>query len=587
MNEYVALDIETTGLNFTKDQILGVGLYPGRYYHFPQDRDQFVIDLKSLQALGKKIVTHEGRFDWKFLKRAGIDFDFTFDSKIAVCLLRDRPASSNLESLASFYLKQFTWKSDVQRKNLVYENPERVADYCMQDCKSTWELAPELNKRLEVEGQRDFYFKKLLPLYKMLMRASYQGIKVNTETILEKLKEYEDKLEQSYNYIRTEFDNIIRPFEELQLRAKLSSKKSEKGKQRILNSPPRINFDSSKQLTTLLKDFAGLDPRDRDGKPSTSTDALFYLADNPLVMNLIRCRDISKAMTFFRQWLDVKDDQDFIHSDLNVDIARTGRLSSSEPNLQQIPVRKDPTIRDCFIARPGHKLIINDLSNIEPRFIAHYSQDPDLVELYKEGWSLYGVAANKMGLWDGDPNILKQENKKLYAVAKTIVLGIFYNAGARKISFTIQKEAQMEYSERQCRGFIQRFFDGFPKIRDLKNQAEKIATQRGYIRNFFGRHVLIPRERAYMTAFNSLIQSSASDYMCFLQFELYKTLPKEAQLLLLVHDEMIWEVPLAIASDSQTITLDTNRKFWQDLGIRVPIELEGGICDSWGGPRTV
>jgi DNA polymerase I-like protein with 3'-5' exonuclease and polymerase domains len=896
--KYVALDIETTGLQFWKDTILGVGLYAGekaqRFYRWDTEREAFERQLDKLVKAGYGIVTHSGGFDWLFLKQQGISFDINFDTKIGVPLLEDRPATAELGSLASYFLKMPSWKSDVSRKNLQHEDLERVADYCLLDCKATFELAPLLVSKLEANQQKEFYFTKLLPLYKLLLTATFRGIKLDVPTLRDQLQRYETDVDNLYSKLRTDFSEIIKPFEEFQLKVALSEKKTDKSKAKILSKPPQINFRGNKQLLTLLRDYAQLDVRDRDGKPSVSDEALFFAADHPLVMGILKCRETAKPVEFFKSWLELKDGNDIIHTTFNVDVARTGRLSCiakgqlvsvpggevpierikkgdyvysikqdqtvgiskvirtidngyrncvevkwqssgsgdvgslvctadhkilhkykgwveakdlvhydkvvhlrrrlqangrfrvysvnkameleeqvikreffgapgflhihhinkdkkdntlsnlavvtpkahvgfhphppdhpipyrpsykiaprptklfsrihglrilatvrgrvtklpgdfntfkkkfrllgidiktvqkrysssgiylsrgnvlkalsagtiqesakalgigtrklqdllkqygydynhtilsvkpvglrhvfdlevegthnfivneitvhncSEPNMQQIPVRRDPTIRHNFIPRGGHKLVVFDLSNIEPRFIAHYSKDKDLMDIYQRGLSLYGVSANKIGIYEGDPNELKAKDKHLYNVAKTIVLAMFYNMGARKLAFQLRKDAGANYTEKQCRAFITKFFAGFPGIADLKNQVERAVSKRGYVKNFFGRHVFVSREKAYMQALNSLIQSSASDYMCFLQLELRKALPDTCNLLLLVHDEMIWEVPTEKADEVAQTILDINRRFWQNLNVRVPIELEGGVYSAWG-----
>ncbi len=591
MNKLCAIDCETTGLSWYKDQLLGVGVYSGDTHaqYYGEGRFKELINTLSVMSdHGFKFVAHNSKFDWWFLRKADIikdDFNFYFDTRLARPLLADQTASSRLESMCAHYLKTIPWKDEVTHKNMAHEDPEIVADYCLKDCEETLKLAHLLIEKLQEEGQWEFYAERLLPLDQCLCRASYRGIALDITQVAGQKERYQERLTQALASIRQTYHKYINPFEQLQLERKLSNYKTDKGRDKAKENPPQINLSSSKQLMTLFHTYMGLDIRDANGKPSVSEQAMQLNKDkHPIILDMLRARELSKPIQFFTQWGDYADESNRIHTTFNVDIARTGRLSSTDPNLQQIPVRRDPSIRHCFVASQGMCLVIRDLSQIEPRLIAHYSQDPKLTAVYTDNTTLYGVVACELGLWKGDPNDLKKEDKKLYNVAKTIVLAILYGMGARTMSIRLTLDASADYSVRDCRGFIETFFAAFPRVAELRDATATVAERRGYLRNLFGRHVFVPRERSHRVALNTLIQSSASDFMCFLQLEQQKMIAEfNSHLLLLIHDEEVYEAPESKAFLLDRYLADAATDFGKQLGLRVPIETEGGVYKKWGG----
>lgn len=587
-----AVDCETTGVSWIRDRILGTGIHTSdnRSFYFI-DPKEFKKRYKSLIEQGFLFVNHNTKFDWLFLKQhrwIEEDFEYYFDTKTSIPQLIDRPSTNELEHACVFYLKAYPWKDAVHHKNMENEDPSKVREYCILDCQFTVKLAAELINRLAREGQLDFFLTRLMPLDKKLALASYYGIFLDSSAVHNKKREYAEKLADAKNKFRTKYRNIVEPYEQLMLAEKLTAYKTDRGKQRALTNPPQINLSSNQQLLELLTKFAGLPMRGPDGRYSVNKDSLFLNRESPLVQEIIEIRDLEKPIQFFNTWNEVQDNNSRVHTLFNVDIARTGRLSSSgDLNAQQIPTRKDPTIRKVFTATPGHKLIIRDLASIEPRILAHYSHDKTLLQIFMKNQSLYGVSAVKMGLWDGDPETLKKKDKAIYNVAKTIVLGIFYNKGERSLAFDILRDTGLSYSYRDCRGFIDMFMEGFPGFVQLRDQAIRKAESRGYLKNLFGRRVFVSKQNAYMTSLNTLIQSSASDFMCFSQMELSPQIEAlGGRLLLFVHDEVIWEVPDASAFVVDKIVDTGIIEFGRKLNLRVPIVTEGGVSTSWGDQRV-
>lgn len=586
--KYIALDIETTGLDYDKHRILGIGLYApdiiSKYYSFrveTEERECREI-IQRFVGEGYKFIAQNAQFDWQFCKYNGINWEIGFDPKIAAPLLADRPSKNSLEDLAYYYLNAVPWKDTVDTEDMANESDSDLAEYCLRDCRLTYELFTVLCNKLEVEGQQAFYFTKLLPLYKLLAATSYTGMALD-QNLVESLKQdFTAKVSAKYSAFREYHKDVVFPFEQLMLDKALSKYKTDKSKAKVAANPPTINLGSPDQVLELLTGFCDVQPRDRDGKLSTSDDALSTVFQHPIVKDILDYRELVKPIEFFTKWQELVKPDGRIHSTFNADRARTGRLSSSNPNLQQVPTRSFPEIRNCFVAEEGKLLVVRDLSQIEPRFVAHYSQDPALMQVYKENLSIYGQVAVKLGFWKGHPNELKAADKGLYNLAKIIVLALLYNMGPKSMSFKLKKDAGLNYSKYECMEFMQALFDGFPGIMKLKKRVEQAAQAKGYIRSYFGRHVFLPKiPGAERVALNTLIQSSASDFNCFAQLEVSKKLfHLGGRLVNIIHDETIYEVPESNAYEADRIVEETVRNFGREL--RVPIETEGGVCKSWG-----
>lgn len=586
MEKLAVIDVETTGLDFIKDKILGIGIWVEQGGKYFTDLPKAKAAIDSLRNKSYQFSAHNQKFDWKVLHKNGLideTFVFHFDPKLASPLLEDRPGSNGLEAMASFYNKTFPWKDAVAHKNIKLENQEVVADYCLKDCEETYKLTETVLAKLKEEGQLEFYSNYIMPLDAILTRASYLGIGVSQDEIQKQLSEYREKTRLKAIEIREKYKDKFETFEILQINKKLSKFKSDKGREKaklkINNEEITLKIlNSPKQLLVLYQQYFGVELRDREGKPGVGEDALFLASHHPEVMDLIHFKELNAPERFFNQWAECSESDGKIHPNFNIDIARTGRLSCSEPNLQNIPTRADKAIRRCFVPDTGKLLIARDLSQIEPRFIAHYSQDPKLLMVYNEGLSLYGQVAIELGLWKGLANELKAADPITYSIAKTIVLAILYNMGSRKLAFDLKKDAGVTYTTKDCRDFIRLFFTQFSGISRLREQASKRAVDRGYLINYFGRKVFVPREQAEMVAMNTLIQGSASDFMAFLQLYQQKEVKElGADLLLLIHDEEIYQAPISTAHTVDKLLEAKASEFGKLKGLRVPIITEGGV----------
>lgn len=598
MKSAIAIDIETTGLDWRNKRLLGMGWYSPAGSGYTQS----LSDIRNILADSKELIAHNAPFEFQWLNHLGLavpESHFVFDPKIATALLRDKPTGNALDQLAGYYLGEPSWKDMVDQKNMEEEEPATVAAYCIKDCEMTYRLAQVLSQRLQEEEQHEFYTRRLLPLSMLLARATLRGFNVDPVFLGEKRLEYERLSAKLQADFKEKYRTQIAGFEAVALSKALGKLKLERAKDRVRSSPPRINLNSPDQTLELLTDFFGARPTDRDGKPSAGKDALLAVSKSlPVAKDILAMRSPEKLLQFCDLWIEAIKPDNRVHSNFNVDRARTGRLSAGgnseagakkggEPtlNIQNVPTRTDKSIRKCFIPSPGNLLVVKDLSQIEPRLIAHYSKDRELSRVFTDDVSLYGLSAVKIGLWDGDPNKLKEANKAVYNAAKTIVLGILYGMGGRSLSQHLFLQNDLEYSPSQCQEFISRLWKGFPGLRALNEASIKRATERGFLINLFGRKAYVPKGKEHMTAMNTLIQGSASDFMCFLQlFQRPALSLMGGSLVALVHDEQIWEFPADRAFEASRLMDKFCVTFASKAGIRVPVLLEGGVRETWGSP---
>lgn len=548
------LDLETTGLSFKKDRIIGVGMDSG----FHQDLNVVKEELEQdPQLVGQNV-----KFDIKFLREKGVKCEAGFDTLIAASLLPDRPADLDLETLAKHYLGETeSWKDMVDKKRMAEEDIARVAEYCLKDISVTKRLADKLLANLERHYMEPFYFGQLMPAYNMLIDMEQRGMRID----LNKLQLMKKSTEDSLVAVKAELSVHL----------------------------PNINVASPKQLIPGLHKL-GLFPEMYDRqegrvKQSSAKLALEKLLPNPVIEKILEFRHLNKLMGFLKGW-EEDNVNGYLYPSFNLAGTRTGRLSCSNPNLQQIP--RDKAVRSLFIPSEGYIFVIADLAQIEPRIAAHYSMDPVLTETFIKGEDFYGTLARDILGADCSPNEVKSKYPQLRAVAKEVGLSILYGVGAKQLRERIAYGTGISYSIEECQVFIRNYFDKYAGLLSLKKYVEKHIksserkvvrngkAEAGFIRNHFGRLNVIEYLNADQHGVNTLIQSTASDVMLFGASYLYnqlKTKGIDAHPVALVHDEIILEC----RPESVNIVKEMLNEALTQQGFTVPIKLDIGVGTSW------
>lgn len=560
MSKFIALDIETNGLNFLSDKIMCVGFSNG-WFLDEEYKLTTQTKINTLKDQNTVIVMHNGSFDCKFLWSNGIEIENEFDTMVAAYLLTDRPGKLSLDALASYYLGIPSWKDDIKGGE-IFKNPDLMRLYCIKDCQITAKLAEILEEKLIKEGKLDFFY-KLMKARRMLTRAEYRGVTLDQEKTRKLIAvldaEHREQLAE-LNARGTEFTAAY-------------PKKSKAG----------FNWNSPAQIKWLLKDALGLNTvNPLTGKESADRLVLeLNERKHPLIPYILKMRKTAKLQTTLEGYLEVvKPETKALHPNFNLSNTITGRLSSSgDLNIQQVD--RSHRVRSLFIARPGYKLVIGDLAQIEPRLAAHYSKDPILCAMFEREEDLYGTIAVQLLGADCAPNEVKDKYPEKRKVAKVIGLSVLYGIGVHKLCSTIQNAGGISsFTISDARKVIDDYFEKFSGLKVLQSGVHHRITQLGYITNSEGRKVDVSEDKVHRDGVNSLLQSSASDFMLFKNVDFEATTAKQfdAHLLMLVHDEAIYEVP-ELQAEAFAAKL---KEHMETATFKVPIKFEVFVGDNWG-----
>lgn len=547
-NTYIPVDIETTGLSFMKDRILGIG-YGDTFFPFPS------------HPVPGALTAHNFKFEYKFFKKNNIPANIEFDTLLATSILIDRPPDLDLGTVASYYLGWDSWKSDTdklfKKKNWVqlYEaDPklqEALKERNLYDLKSTAELSNILRHCLNKENMTNFYFDKLMPAAKLLADCEYRGMRIDVTQTQETLTRIESQIGQLLTRLNSW--------------AKIE-----------------INWNSPMQLKEFLKERGyslwTYDFKKRLTVESTGSDVLEKLLPNDNIQMLLDYRGAIKLHAFLKGWLDDQIDGR-IYPSYNVASTRTGRLSCSSPNLQQVP--RDKSIRSLFIPSPGKVFVIADYAQIEPRVAAHYTKDEALTEVFMKGLDFYGsIAVNVLGT-NCTPNEVKEKFPKDRKVAKEIGLSILYGIGPAKLSSIIKKRTGRIFSKEDCARIIKNYFESYPKLLEFRNYIERKALNNEILRTDYGRQFKINPDKVFSTGVNTLVQSTASDACLFSQLDVEKKLKEygiDAPLVAIVHDEIIRECS---PKDADTVGY-IMQSIMENQGFECPLKLDWTVGNNWG-----
>jgi len=572
-------------------------------------------------------IAHNGKFDFKHLIARGIDLTdrWVADTQLLSSIIKHKipdewlkdyelqrkeenkkivgthrkARKTSLKSLAPYFL-------DVPR---FWEDPSNHDDpeYCLKDCEYTYRLY-KLFKVLSTEEEWKFYEETLLPWSKMLMRSELKGIAIDmpeleiaTQAAFTKATHLKELLETAWApgikaWTDTQIEETCKKYRTMRHRAgdKAGSNadryervqdRYRKLRKAALDRLEPFNIDSPTQLLWLLESYLGYDMADFEENSSTAVEVLEVLAGEGKedIKLLLQYRKQQTLATKFFPGYQEKQYKGVLHGSFNPTGTRTGRLSSSNPNLQQVP----SGLHFLFVARPDKKLITLDFSAIEPRIIAYLSEDPVLCEVLAEGVDFHGLTTKIFFNLDCHPS----EVKKLYPIerkiGKEVGLSIFYGAGAKRLKRSVQKHGFF-WTIEECASMVKEFRASYAGVFDYKKQIDKKLEAGEVIYNLIGRPIYIENaDDVYMKGFNTLIQSSASDLLLNSAHKFEKEMEGyswDAHPLLYVHDELVVEAPADGDRRLKAMKLlehcMTNYTLTTAHG-PVKIEVEGQISDRW------
>jgi DNA polymerase I len=570
-------DIETTSLNPREAEIVGIAIATdpswGDYIpvgHRGTSVEQLPLDevmakLKPyLESPKFKKVGQNLKYDWSVLYAQGIrPQGLAADTMVAAYVL-DPEGRKNLETLASKYLgytvttyEQVCGKGNDQ---LGFDQVpiEEATRYSAEDAVIALRLWHNLKKRLEGESETRIFAEVDMPLVDVLARMEMQGVCIDVEYLASLSKEFAGEL-----------------------------KKIEERIQAFTLGP--VNLNSPKQLGVLLFDQLKLPPQGKT-KTGYSTDAsvLEVLAElHEVPKLLLEYREISKLKGTYVDPLPLLRDKKTgkIHASFHQTGTSTGRLSSSDPNLQNIPIRSDRgmKIRGAFIPQKGGLLLSADYSQIELRLLAHMSDDPDLVRSFREGEDVHRRTASEIfGI------STEQVDDGQRSVAKAINFGLMYG----KTAFGLSQE--LKISRREAQDTIDRYFKRYAAVKRFLEQQILVAKERGYAETMLGRKRYLPdisarnpaiRQGAERMAMNTPIQGTAADLMKLAMIEIDAELQRrglQSKLIIQVHDEVVLDCPKDEAEEArklvERVMITTGER---GLKLSVPLTVNSAIGKTW------
>lgn len=508
------------------------------------------------------------KYDAHVMRRAGAPLGgIDFDTMLAHFLLHPEERH-NLDELSLQYLGMHK----IPTKELLGTGKNAltmdlvpvpaVAEYACEDADATWQLALKLREELEASPDADAQLLRdlELPLMPVLERMEAHGILLDKQ----KLRDLDRELERR----QAELEKIVH---------------DEAGEPFNLNSPKQLGPILFEKL--LIQEAAGVK---RVGKTKTGykTDAatLERYRGVPIVDALLEYRQITKLRGTYLEALPryVHPETGRIHSSFNQAVAATGRLSSSDPNLQNIPIRTEAgrKIREAFVAAEGHTLIAADYSQIELRLVAHMSQDPALIQAFQEGADVHARTA-ALVFADGDQDAVTPEMRSR---AKAINFGILYGMGPQRLA----RELDIPFGD--ARAFIDSYFEALPGVRSWIDQTLADATEAGAVYTLMGRRRRVPelasndgrvRSNAENIAVNSPVQGSAADLIKQAMIAVDQRLADAdtgAKMLLQVHDELVFECP----DDQVDAVSQLVREEMEGVAsLSVPLHVDLGTGSNW------
>ncbi len=592
---HFVIDTETTSIYWRQAELVGLSfaIQAHEAYYIPLthslegdeltakqlDRDTVLARLKPIleNANIGKIGQHL-KYDAHILSHYDIDLvgsvhgkpnNWAMDTMLASYVINAAITRHGMDDLARHYLQTQTISfEDVAGKGAKQVSFDQVAidiasDYACEDADITYQLFELFNEKLADDANNAKLLHELeIPTAEILCQMEAHGILIKRPFLNELSKRFDEEI--------------------IALEAQAYEVAGE-----------AFNLGSPKQLGEMLFDKLGVPggKKTKSGQYSTG-EAILSKIDHPLVDIVLEYRSLSKLKSTYTDALDaVADvDTDRVHTSYHQALTSTGRLSSTDPNLQNIPIRTATgrLIRQAFIAPEGRVILAADYSQIELRLMAHFSGDENLTRAFNEGLDIHSAtAAEVLGKAVADVSATERRN------AKAINFGLLYGMSA----FGLAKQLEMNRGEAQ--DYIDLYFNRYPSVKKYMFDTRASAYNRGYIETILGRKLYTPdinhsnrmvKQAAERAAINAPLQGSAADLIKLAMIAVDKVLPKEqAKMLLQVHDELVFEVDSdktdeisqLIKDAMQNVLSETAKGMGWDINFAVPLLVETDIGVNW------
>lgn len=581
---YFAFDTETTSVNVMDAELVGISFaidnHEAWYVPIPADqvKAREIVDMLRpiLENEAVEKIAQNAKFDYSMLKRYGAEVsDPLFDTMIAHYLLQPE-MQHNMDYLSEVYLKYrpiptsdlintkakksseslFDFDEEEKPQTMREVPVDKVMQYCCEDSDVTLQLYKVFKNELKKEKLEKLFYEIEMPLVKVLADMELTGVRIDVAA----LKESEGILNQELKNIEARITELAgHPFNPL----------------------------SPKAVGTVLFDEMKLDPKakkTKSGQYTTSEEVLQKLRDkSPIIDEILNYRGVKKLLSTYIEALpqEINHRTGRIHAQFNQTVTATGRLSSSNPNLQNIPIRDElgRELRKAFIPDEGEVFFSADYSQIELRLMAHLSQDPNMTEAFLSGEDIHTATAAKIyHLPVGE--VTKLQRTK----AKTANFGIIYGISV----FGLASRLNIPRSE--AKQLIDGYFVTYPKVQEYMNKSIEVAREKGYVETLFGRKRVLAdissanatvRGYAERNAINAPIQGTAADIIKIAMVRIARRIRKEklnAKLLIQVHDELNFSVPQNELEKLQALVLE---EMAGAVKLRVPLIADCGSGSNW------
>ncbi|MEE9461962.1 MAG: DNA polymerase I [Bacteroidales bacterium] len=565
-------DTETTSINAINTELVGMAFSwnrnQGWYVPVPGKRENAVEVVEkfrnALENDNSLIIGQNLKYDMQVMRNYGIKLNGpVFDTMIAHYLLQPEQRH-NLDSLAEVYLdyrtihtEELIGKKGSQQGNMRDVPLERLVDYACEDTDVTWQLYHILKDELKQNGFNSLAEEIEFPLISVLCAMEENGVKLDKEA----LRQFAVELETALLELR---DSIY----EL--------------------SGEEFNISSPKQLGGILFDKLKISSDAKKTKTkqySTGEEVLVRLTDkHPVVGKVLEFRSLKKLLSTYVEALPkmINPRTGFIHTSYNQAVAATGRLSSNNPNLQNIPIREEKgrEIRKSFIPRSDENVLLSaDYSQIELRLMAHMSQDPLMIDAFQNGEDIHTATASK--IFEVPP---EQVTKEQRGKAKTANFGIIYGISAFGLA------QRMNIPRTDAKQLIDSYFNTYARVREYMDEMIQTAREKGYVETMLGRRrylrdILsrnaVVRGFAERNAINAPIQGSAADIIKIAMIRIQEILLKNnyrTKMILQVHDELVFDVFNKELDEVKQMVI---REMEKAYSLSVPLLVEFGIGDNW------
>ncbi|RSZ27533.1 DNA polymerase I [Acinetobacter bereziniae] len=569
-----AIDTETTSLDYRVAEMVGFSLAFDAHdaYYIPLahdyegapeqlNRETIIQQIKPiLEDPNIEKIGHHLKYDAHIFENHGIHLQgWFFDTMLASYVLNSVATRHGMDDVARVYLSHLTTTFEqvagkgAKQKTFNQIDIETAGHYAAEDAHVTYRLYEVLERKLkEIPELNGILHNIEMPVASVLTSMEENGIELDLKFL---------------DQLSVDFANTIQNLEN----------------QIIEIAGESFNVGSPKQVGEVLFEKLGLKggKKTATGQYSTS-EAVLEKIDHPITQLIIEYRGLTKLRSTYTEALvkQANNDTHRVHTSYHQALTATGRLSSTDPNLQNIPIREEigRQIRKAFIAPKGRVLLAADYSQIELRLMAHFSQDEALVDAFKNGQDVHRRTASEV-LGVALENVTSDQRRQAKAVNFGLLYGMSEFGLIRQLGFT-REESQ---------NYIKQYFHRYPGIYEYMQRTRQVALEQGFVETITGRRLYTPdidarnmmvRKGAERAAINAPLQGSAAEIIKMAMIEVDKILPKDqAKLLLQVHDELVFEVDEAVADQVAEQIKDIMQKV---VTLSVPLEVEVGQGKNWG-----